>query len=290
MRQEIRVELKLDRNEAALLDHHSLLNLFNVLEAQLSRIMQAIPGTGLRQYTNFCLEVLVHLPRTRIQELTPEMMDHCSRLKARIRDLLDHHPDQALLLNGVLDIIRIGHLRLEEYTMDRFAWQETDPQQFKENLEVFLQATSRVSGNRFTVAFTPEPPRGDAYWIDFRIETNGHPLMAPPVLHDTIRDLVGNARKYSPPGSRIGIQLASPAPGQLQLRVEDEGVGIPEEEIDKVVRFGYRATNVLDRRTMGGGFGLTKAYNVCRRYGGRFFIESGIGEGTSIEMTLSDAI
>ena len=272
-----------------MLDHHSLLNLFNVLEAHLSRIMEQIPGTGLKEYSRFCLDVLVNLPQGSIRDEMPAMMDNCSRLRSKIIDLMDRHPEREPLLRGVLEIIQVGHSRLEEFAGDRFSWQPVAVDAFKETLVMFLQATSRVSEDRFQFAFAPGKPREDVYQIDFEVESKGHTLLAPIVIHDTIRDLVGNARKYSPPGTRIGIHLGSPRPGRLRLRVSDQGVGIPEEEIDKVVHFGYRATNVLDRRTMGGGFGLTKAYKTCRRYGGRFVIESEIGKGTTIELTLSDA-
>ena len=82
------------------------------------------------------------------------------------------------------------------------------------------------------------------------------------------------------------IELSEKEPRGLFLKVTDQGIGIPEEEVEKVTRYGYRASNVFDRRTMGGGYGLTKAYQLCKKFHGRFFIESDEGKGTCIEMTL----
>jgi len=53
-----------------------------------------------------------------------------------------------------------------------------------------------------------------------------------------------------------------------------------------VVAFGKRASNVDDQATMGGGFGLTKAYLVSRQFGGRMWIDSRPGAGTRITISI----
>lgn len=73
---------------------------------------------------------------------------------------------------------------------------------------------------------------------------------------------------------------------ELRYVVEDTGCGIPPDEIEKVAHFGHRASNVSNIRTMGGGFGLTKAFLVTRRFGGRMFIRSGLQRGTRIRIVL----
>jgi len=289
MRTEVTGPLHLDREAAALLDHHSLLNLFNVLEMQLEAVSARIPQARVKRFAEFCLDVLMNLSRTGLPDQLPAMERNCGQMRAAVEELLEAHPQEAGLLNGVLEIIAVGHARLEEFKGERFAWQPISRQHFHRTLASFLQATERVSEGRFRFVYPPEPPAGNAYQIDFSIAGRGDSLHAPVVLHDTIRDLVGNARKYSDPGSLIQIDLQPEGRHGIRLRVKDNGYGIPEEEINKVVHFGYRATNVMDRRTMGGGFGLTKAYHVCKKGNGRFFIESEIGKGTTIELTLFDA-
>ncbi|MFP4244276.1 MAG: sensor histidine kinase, partial [Ectothiorhodospira sp.] len=107
----------------------------------------------------------------------------------------------------------------------------------------------------------------------------------PAVFQDVIRDLLANARKYTPPGGRILAGLKDTG-SELRFVVEDSGMGIPEHQIQQVVDFGFRADNVRDRRTQGGGFGLTKAYWVTRRCGGRMWIDSALGLGTRIRIQL----
>ena len=100
-----------------------------------------------------------------------------------------------------------------------------------------------------------------------------------------MRDLLANARKYTPPGGQIssGVYVG---PDYLRLVVEDNGRGIPEADLDRVVRFGERGSNVADVRTMGGGFGLTKACMLAQRLGGRAWIASRENVGTRVTLEI----
>jgi signal transduction histidine kinase len=75
----------------------------------------------------------------------------------------------------------------------------------------------------------------------------------------------------------------------MRLVVEDSGLGIPADEISKVVEFGYRASNSKSPSTRGGGFGLSKAYYLTKIFGGKMFIDSpvpGRNNGTKISIRL----
>ena len=107
----------------------------------------------------------------------------------------------------------------------------------------------------------------------------------PAVFQDVLRDLVANARKYTAPGGHITAALYED-PTLLRLVVEDTGRGIPANELATVVHFGRRASNVGDVRTLGGGFGLTKAFLATKQFGGRFWLASQVGTGTRIRINV----
>ena len=102
---------------------------------------------------------------------------------------------------------------------------------------------------------------------------------------DIMRDLMANARKYTPFGCQIDTILTE-TEKDISFEVKDNGHGIPQNEIDKVVEFGYRATNMRDKKTMGGGFGLTKAYYFVKYNDGRFWIDSELNKGTTIKFVI----
>ena len=285
MRQEVQEQLELTREQESLLDGHSLLNLFNILELQLAQLDREIPASGTKKYAHFCLEVLIELPRRGIYPILPKVEVNCARLKAHLIDLQKVHTEQRGLLAGLLETVANGHSRLQELKGARDDWVEHPQDRLRENLSAFLKATESVSKNRFKIEFSPAIPSGTGYWVDLQSHFGESGIQAPFALNDIIRDLVANARKYSNPGSTITVDLSPNSGGGLSLKVSDDGIGIPEDEIKKVVHYGYRATNALDRRTMGGGLGLTKAYQLCRRYGGECIIQSTMGKGTTIELS-----
>jgi len=120
------------------------------------------------------------------------------------------------------------------------------------------------------------------YLVQFEVDSDENGLIRMPLLFkDVIRDLVANARKYTDPGGQIDIGVYY-REKILRFVVQDNGIGIPENELSKVFEYGYRASNVQNRRTMGGGYGLTKAIYVTRRFNGEFWIDSKEGKGTRI--------
>ena len=107
----------------------------------------------------------------------------------------------------------------------------------------------------------------------------------PAVLQDVMRDLILNARKYTNLGGTIIAGLVDDGTN-LCFVVNDNGRGIPTDQIEQVVQYGQRARNVQDRETKGGGFGLTKAYYVTKQFGGRMWIESEEDRGTTITISI----
>jgi signal transduction histidine kinase len=96
----------------------------------------------------------------------------------------------------------------------------------------------------------------------------------PPIDVDSARigrvleNLVGNALKYAPPGSPVTIG-ASVVDGWLWATVDDEGVGVPEEERGLVLEPFHRAWNVRESRIPGTGLGLYICRRLVEAHGGR---------------------
>lgn len=277
---------QLGRDRSVIVDHHSLLNLFNVLERELESVNRLLKSRELQHYSEFCIDVLMDLSNPVSPEQWEAIENRFADLADLIRKLIASHPGESLQLKGILEILEIASARLGEFRQDRFEWQPIPCSDILDRLTQFLTATERVSRGRFHFVYSPKPPCPMGYQIDFKINAAGDCMLAPPILQDTIRDLVGNARKYSPLGSSIKILISEEESSGLRLSISDEGMGIPADELEKVVLYGYRASNALDRKTMGGGFGLTKACQLAHKFDGQFFVESQLGKGTTIEMTL----
>lgn len=161
-----------------------------------------------------------------------------------------------------------------------------------ENFHTFFAAIERNSHGRYRIVRCIALKGPIDYYLDFRIESSLYEgpvqrpyVYMPPVLEEVMRDLIANARKYTEVGGNIISVLRQDHQG-VTFVVEDNGRGIPPEQIEEVVHFGKRASNVDDVRTMGGGFGLTKAFLVTKQFGGKLWIASELGRGTRVRFHL----
>jgi signal transduction histidine kinase len=106
----------------------------------------------------------------------------------------------------------------------------------------------------------------------------------PTELREVVVNLIKNAIDASPGGGKITV-TASRRQGQLRLRVEDSGVGIPAEHRSRV--FDPFFTTKGDRGT---GLGLSITQQIVHRHGGTIELDSEEGVGTQITITLPAAV
>ena len=102
----------------------------------------------------------------------------------------------------------------------------------------------------------------------------------------TLTNLLGNAVKFSPRGSTVRV-TAVPVGDLVELRVDDEGRGIPPDKLEAV--FGrFEQVDASDTRERGGsGLGLAIARSIVDRHGGRLWaVSKGEGRGSSFRFTL----
>lgn len=105
-------------------------------------------------------------------------------------------------------------------------------------------------------------------------------VLDPVRIRGVVSNLVGNAMHAMPDGGALSI-TARQTPDAISIRVEDTGNGIPAEEL----------ANVFDRfrkgsSSQGSGLGLTITRNLVEAHGGEIVIDSEIGLGTTVTVTL----
>jgi signal transduction histidine kinase len=103
-------------------------------------------------------------------------------------------------------------------------------------------------------------------------------------------NLIQNAIKYSPKGSSIELSLSlennAPAAGQVVISVRDKGIGIPSDQLGQVFNRFFRASNASAKHYSGLGLGLYISKEIVQRHGGRLWVESVVGEGSTFHMAL----
>jgi signal transduction histidine kinase len=105
----------------------------------------------------------------------------------------------------------------------------------------------------------------------------------PVALKRAFANLIGNAVKY---GSTARVQVATPHPGLANVIVEDDGPGVPPDQLERVFDPFYRVEDSRNRETGGTGLGLPIARNIFRAHGGDVVLANRPGGGARATVTL----
>jgi len=99
-----------------------------------------------------------------------------------------------------------------------------------------------------------------------------------------LQNLIDNAVKYTPPGGQLTISIKD-AKKEIEFSIKDSGVGIPQDQQERVFTKFFRAANVMRMDTEGTGLGLFISKNIIEAHKGRLWFES-TDQGTTFYFTL----
>lgn len=106
-------------------------------------------------------------------------------------------------------------------------------------------------------------------------------------IDQVLHNLIGNAMKYSPEGGPITVTISEvAAEAAVLIRVRDRGLGIPAEQQGMLFGRFARAANVVAIGISGTGLGLFLCRELVERHGGRIWLESTLGEGSTFFVQL----
>jgi signal transduction histidine kinase len=98
-------------------------------------------------------------------------------------------------------------------------------------------------------------------------------------------NLLGNAVKYTPSGGRVAFRIHS-TDQNIEIDVEDTGVGIAQDELPRVCEKFFRSSDPRVQEQKGTGLGLALAQEVVRLHGGRLTAESEIDKGSTFRIVM----
>ncbi len=106
-----------------------------------------------------------------------------------------------------------------------------------------------------------------------------------------ISNLLSNAVKYTPKGGKVHVRVARDREeGWIRLEVEDNGVGIPAENLPHIFDRFYRVRNAQTNYTQGLGLGLSFVAWIVSAHDGTIHVESKPGEGSRFIVRLPAAM
>jgi len=108
------------------------------------------------------------------------------------------------------------------------------------------------------------------------------------LLTVAVHNLIANAVNYSPDGSRVGVGVRR-NDGAVEITVTDQGVGIPEADLDRIFERFFRVDQARSRHTGGTGLGLAIVKHVVQNHGGDIRVWSQPGKGSTFTIRLPEA-
>jgi PAS domain S-box-containing protein len=110
-------------------------------------------------------------------------------------------------------------------------------------------------------------------------------VVDPDRISQVLDNLVSNAIKFTPERGGLRVTLAE-RDGEAVLTVADSGIGISDEDRERLFERFFRAGNALERAIPGTGLGLVICKGIVDAHNGRLDVRSRLGEGTTVTMAL----
>jgi signal transduction histidine kinase len=130
-------------------------------------------------------------------------------------------------------------------------------------------------------------PRAETAGVELTATTATVPIVSGEAvrLAQLVDNLVSNAIKFTPSGGRVAVRLSSEE-GLVRFEVSDTGIGISEQERERLFERFFRSQNALERQIQGTGLGLYISKAIVEAHGGRIGVDSKAGEGTTFVVEL----
>lgn len=106
------------------------------------------------------------------------------------------------------------------------------------------------------------------------------------LLTTALRNLIENAVAYSPENTRVVVTTREDGDRQVEINVTDQGIGIPQAELERIFERFYRIDPARSRQTGGTGLGLAIVKHVTTKHGGQVTVWSQEGSGSTFTLRL----
>jgi PAS domain S-box-containing protein len=181
------------------------------------------------------------------------------------RDIRDSGLHLLNLINDVLDVSKVefGKVELIEETVDIVA--------IVESCARLMRDRADTAGIRLVQELPPGLPQLQA---DSRR------------LKQILLNLLSNAVKFTPSGGRVTIRAGQHETEGFRLAVEDTGIGIAQQDLEKAMRPFGQIDSRLARKYQGTGLGLPLARSMAELHGGKLELDSAPGQGTTATVWL----
>ena len=153
-------------------------------------------------------------------------------------------------------------------------------------MELELGNTSVREALEHGVAMVRERASRRGLSLDVVIDPDIDVVVADPLrLKQVILNLLTNAVKFTPTGGRVEVR-ARRVDGEIHVSVEDSGIGIAEDDLERIFESFQQGPRSVSGAAEGTGLGLTLSKRIVELHGGRLWVESRLGHGSTFTFAI----
>jgi len=217
-----------------------------------------------------------------VAEVSHELKTPLTTIGTYTETLIDNYPMGEEMEKSFLKTIHNETIKMTNLVKNLLTLSQYDSQSVELNSEAFDLAemlrevveTFRVEaqnkGQRLTYNTVNSIPM--VYADKFRLER-------------AVKNIISNSMKYTPVTGTIQV-FAGFVGNEVYIKIEDNGVGVPEEDLDHIFERFYRVDKARSREQGGTGLGLSIAKEIIESHGGSITMESKVNEFTRVTIKL----
>ena len=231
------------------------------------------------------IKQLENIRKEFVANVSHELRTPLSIIKGYVETLLDEQPPDEPTSKQFLQTIEKHSRRLEALIDDLLSISELESQQARLNLApvslraevgAVLEGLKQRAQEKSMTIVAEVPDELPAVRADVQR------------LHQVLFNLLDNAIKYTQPGGRVAVS-AKEKGGEVEVCVADNGPGIAAEHLPRIFERFYRVDKARSREMGGTGLGLSIVKHIIQTHGGRVWVESQPGKGSSFYFTVASA-
>lgn len=216
-----------------------------------------------------------------VANVSHELKTPITTIKSYTETLIDGDVDEDTA-NSFLNVIenecdRMGRLVRDLLQLSNFDYKSTKWEKKQVSIESLLNdillkldLTFKENSQKVCLDVEEKMP-------DINIDRDG--------MEQVLLNIIYNSVKYTKEGGEIRIK-ANIDEDRMNIEISDNGIGIPEEDQDRIFERFYRVEKGRSREMGGTGLGLSIAKQIVESHGGEISLKSKFGEGTSIKISL----
>ena len=217
-----------------------------------------------------------------VAEVSHELKTPLTTIGAYTETLIDSYPEDKDVTVSFLktiqnETIKMTNLVKNLLTLSKFDAQNIEMKKEYFDLDVLVRdivSTFKVEADNknLSLLYNMVNDIPNVYADKFQIER-------------AIKNIVSNSIKYTPNGGEIKVYVGC-LYNEAYIKIEDNGIGIPEEDIAHIFERFYRVDKARSREQGGTGLGLSIAKEIIQNHKGNISIESKVGEYTRVTIKI----